>query len=46
MPKSVRKAVAECIADATDLGIHGLEQAEQYVQDMFDSGKRGGEESW
>jgi hypothetical protein len=46
MPKAVRKAVAESIVGCSDAGIVDMEDAERYVEDMFESGKRGGEESW
>lgn len=46
MPKAVRKAIAETIQDMQELGITCLEDAQRYVEDMFESGKRGGEESW
>jgi len=44
MPKAVRKAVAESIVGCSE--IDNMEDAERYVEDMFESGKRGGEESW
>jgi hypothetical protein len=46
MPKAVRKAIAEAIEDMQDMGITCVEDAQRYVEDMFESGKRGGEESW
>lgn len=46
MPKAVRRAVAESISASPELGIDTLEDAERYVEEMFESGSRGGEESW
>ena len=46
MPKAVRKAIADSIEGMQDMGINSAEDAQRYVEDMFESGKRGGEESW
>ena len=44
MPKEVRAAVAWCISNEGE-GNMTMDQAEKYVEAMFD-GDRGGEESW
>jgi hypothetical protein len=46
MPKAVRKAIAESIASVEEGKISSMEDAERYVEAMFESGRRGGEESW
>lgn len=44
MPREVREAVAWCIS-GSGAGDMGEEEANMYVEEMFESG-RGGEESW
>lgn len=44
MPKSVREALAWCIS-TSGAGDLSSEEAEAYVEAMFEQG-RGGEESW
>lgn len=44
MPKSVREALAWCIS-SSGVGDLSTEEAEMFVEDMFEQG-RGGEESW
>lgn len=46
MPKAVRAAVAWSISTGSGEGILAREEADKYVEDMFMSGTRGGEESW
>ncbi|GHJ86425.1 hypothetical protein NliqN6_2827 [Naganishia liquefaciens] len=46
MPKAVRAAIAWSISTESGEGILDREAADRYVEDMFMSGKRGGEESW
>ncbi|KAJ9116945.1 hypothetical protein QFC22_004603 [Naganishia vaughanmartiniae] len=46
MPKQVRSAVAWSISDESGEGDISREEADRYVEDMFMSGTRGGEESW
>ena len=44
MPREVRAAIAWCIS-TEGAGAFSMDEAEKYVEEMFESG-RGGEESW
>lgn len=46
MPKAVRSAVAWSISTDSGEGVLDRDAADKYVEEMFMSGKRGGEESW
>lgn len=46
MPKAVRAAVAWSISLASPVGRLTAADADEYVEKMFESGLRGGEESW
>jgi hypothetical protein len=46
MPKAVRAAVAWSISNESGEGELSREAADRYIEDMFMSGTRGGEESW
>ncbi len=46
MPKAVRAAIAWCLSEVSGVGSLKADEAVQYVEQMFESGNRGGEESW
>jgi hypothetical protein len=46
MPKSVRAAIAWCISLESGVGSLPINEAEAYVDDMFELGGRGAEETW
>jgi hypothetical protein len=46
MPKAVRAALAWCISTESGYGLLSSEEAAAYVEDMFELGGRGAEETW